>query len=68
MEKFTPGYRKTQFMEEAPIVLGREIEISMPNGEKRKAQFAIVDAKDILASHNENNFSDTEGYPTINER
>jgi len=51
---------------ETPIVYGREIEISMPNGEKRKAQFAIVNADNILASHNEHNFSSTVGYPTIN--
>lgn len=51
---------------ETPIVYGRKIEISMPNGEKRQAQFAIVDAQNILASHNEHNFSSTVGYPTIN--
>ncbi len=49
-----------------PILLGRDIEISMPNGEKRKSKFAIVEAENILASHNEINFSSTIGYPTIN--
>lgn len=58
------GYRP-EFLE-GNIVLGRNIEISMPNGEKRKAAFAVVDANNILASHNENNFADTQGYPTIN--
>lgn len=64
MDNSQIGFRKL-FLD-TPIVYGREIEISMPNGEKRKSQFAIVDADNILASHNENNFSSTIGYPTIN--
>jgi predicted ABC-type ATPase len=58
------GYRPL-FLE-TPIVYGRKIEISMPNGEKRQAQFAIVNADNILASHNEHSFVTTIGYPTIN--
>jgi predicted ABC-type ATPase len=58
------GYRPL-FLE-TPIVYGRKIEISMPNGEKRQAQFAIVNADNIFASHNEHSFATTIGYPTIN--
>jgi len=46
-----------------PILKGKEIEIKMPNGEVRKGQFAIVELSDIKASHNENTFLSTEGYP-----
>jgi len=56
--KYNPSFK------EAPIYLGKEIVLSIPNGEKRKAQFAIVDLDTILASHNEENFSSTVGYPT----
>jgi predicted ABC-type ATPase len=45
------------------MLKGKEIELKMPNGEVRKGQFAIVELSDIKASHNENTFSSTEGYP-----
>jgi len=45
------------------MLKGKEIELKMPNGEKRKGQFAIVELYKIKASHNENTFSTTEGYP-----
>ena len=38
----------------------------MPISEKRKAQFMIVDLDDVIASHNEENFSPSKGYP-VNE-
>ena len=47
-----------------PTLLGREISISMPNGERRRGLFAIVELADVLASHNEFTFSSSEGYPT----
>lgn len=59
------GYKAAIFMQRQ-ILLGRMIEISMPNGEKRRAQFAIVEADNIIASHNENSFSSSKYYPTIN--
>jgi len=45
------------------MLKGREIELKMPNGETRKGQFAIVELNKIKASHNENTFLTTEGYP-----
>lgn len=44
-------------------ILGRKRAITLPNGEKHNAQFAIVELDDILASHNEETFADTPGYP-----
>lgn len=35
----------------------------MPNGEKRMVQYAIVDLDEITASHNEETFSSSAGYP-----
>ena len=46
-----------------PMLKGREIELKIPNGEVRKGQFAIVELNDIIASHNENTFLTSEGYP-----
>ncbi|WP_282782233.1 hypothetical protein [Phaeodactylibacter xiamenensis] len=39
----------------------------MPNGEKRRGQFVIVELDDVLASHNELTFSSSPGYP-VNDR
>lgn len=47
--------------------LGKEIKIKMPNGEVRKGQFALVELDDMLASHDENTFATSEGYP-VNEQ
>ena len=46
------------------ILLGREIQISMPNGEKRKGQFVIAELDEIQASHDEVNFHSNPLYPT----
>lgn len=46
--------------------LGKEIVIKLPNGEKRKGQFAIVELANIVASHNEKTFASSKGYPTNN--
>ena len=50
----------------ATIVLGEDTTIEMPNGETRDATFAVVEMDDILASHDENSFNDTDGYPSQN--
>lgn len=49
------------------IALGKHITLSIPNGEQRQGQFAIVELDDVLPSHNEQTFSSTKGYP-LNER
>lgn len=49
------------------IARGKHITLSMPNGEKRKGQFAIVELDDVLASHNELTFASSTGYP-VNAR
>jgi hypothetical protein len=46
------------------MVLGKHITLSMPNGEKRRAQFAIVELAEVLASHDEQTFAPSKGYPT----
>ena len=48
------------------ILYGRKKALTYPNGEKRTAQYVIVDLDEIKASHNEVTFGDTEGYP-LNE-
>ncbi len=48
------------------ILYGRKRELTLPNGEKRTAQFAVVDLDEIQASHNEVTFSSSAGYP-VNE-
>lgn len=45
------------------FILGRKRSINLPNGEKHNAQFAIVELDNILASHNEETFANTPGYP-----
>lgn len=54
---FRPEFLKT------PIIYGKEITLKMPNGENRKGQFAIVELDDIIASHDEQTFSSSLGYP-----
>jgi hypothetical protein len=44
-------------------ILGKKRSITLPNGEKHDAQYAIVELDSILASHNEETFADTAGYP-----
>lgn len=64
------GFIKVGFRPEflnGPIIYGRERSVILASGEKHKALFAIVELDDILASHNENNFSSTEGYPLTPE-
>jgi hypothetical protein len=55
------GYRK-KFLN-TPILIGRERDIILPNGETHDSIFAIVELDEILASHNEKTFSSTESYP-----
>lgn len=53
---------------------GRTITKTIPDGSKLKGTYKIVSADDVLASHNEQTFSKTEGFPinesgkTINDR
>lgn len=42
---------------------GRQIDIFLPNDERHKAVFAIAELDDILASHNEHNYTPTINYP-----
>ncbi len=56
------GSVRPEFMQGA-ILKGREIQISMPNGEKRNSQFVIVELDNIIASHNEENFHSEPLYP-----
>jgi hypothetical protein len=44
-------------------IVGKKRNINLPNGEKHEAQYAVVDLDTILASHNEETFADTPGYP-----
>ena len=44
-------------------VYGEETTIEMANGETRDAIFVVVELDDILASHDEVSFNDTEGFP-----
>lgn len=44
-------------------ILGRKINITLPNGEKREGQYAIVNLDEIEASHNENTFASNPKFP-----
>jgi len=57
------GNYRPRFYTHSPIVFGKKINISMPNGEKRTGQFLIVDLDDIIASHDERRFQSSIGYP-----
>lgn len=46
------------------ILYGRKKALTLPNGEKRMAQYVITELDEIKASHNEITFQDTDGYPT----
>lgn len=60
-QKYPIGYRSS-FLK-TPIAYGKNITLEMPNGEKYKAQFVVVELGNILASHNERTYATTEGYP-----
>ena len=45
------------------LVKGKERKLVLPNGEQHKSYYALTDLLDIKASHNEDNYSDTIGYP-----
>ena len=59
--KLTPTYRPAFAF--APLLLGKHTDIRLANGEHHHAVMAIVDLVDILASHNEQTFSPTQGFP-----
>lgn len=62
---FKIGFRSNEFLKKS-IMLGRERSIHLPSKDVHKAYFAIVDLYDIIASHNENTFQTSQGYP-VNE-
>lgn len=57
------GFKKDQFLN-TPIALGRLRDIIFSNNSTQTGYFAVVELDEILASHNEKTFADTEGYPT----
>lgn len=57
------GYRANKFLK-SKIFVGREREIVFANEERHESYFAIVELDEILASHNEKTFGNTENYPT----
>ena len=59
---FKIGYR-INFLE-TNIVLGRERELVFPDNKKNKSIFAVVELENIIASHNEQTFGNSESYPT----
>jgi len=61
-ERNEVGKIRPDFMQSG-ILKGREIQISMPNGEKRKAQFVIVELDNVIASHDEETFHSSRLYP-----
>lgn len=56
------GYRKEIF-EKTPIVTGRERSLIIGVDEVRKSVFAICELDSLIASHNEQNFSNSKDYP-----
>lgn len=61
-ESNTVGQIRPDFMQTS-ILKGREIKISMPNNEKRDAQFVIAELDSVIPSHDINNFSSDPEYP-----
>jgi len=59
---FKLGFRP-EFLN-TPILVGRERVLVLPNMEKHRALFCIVDLENIIASHNEKTFAPSQGYPT----
>jgi hypothetical protein len=62
---FKLGFRKS-FLD-SPILVGRERVLVLPNQEKHRAVFCIIELDQILASHNEQTFSTEKGYPTTED-
>ena len=50
-------------MNPIPFLPGKKTVIYLPNGEQHQGQFAVVDLAHIKASHDEQTFADTPGYP-----
>ena len=46
-----------------PFLPGKKTVIYLPNGEQHQGQFAVVNLANIKASHDEQTFADTLGYP-----
>jgi hypothetical protein len=53
------------YKENAPMrKSGRTITKTVPDGSKIKGTYKLVSSDDVIASHNESTFSQTEGFPT----
>jgi len=63
----TSGIGTENYKQRKSQIEGRKREITIADGSKVKGQYKVVSSDDILASHNEENFSKTVGYP-VNER
>ena len=50
-------------MNPIPFLPGKKTVIYLPNGEQHQGQFAVVDLARIKASHDEQTFANTPGYP-----
>jgi hypothetical protein len=56
------GFRKKEFLS-TNLLVGRERNIIFPDNESRQGLFAVVDIDNIIASHNEETFANSENYP-----
>lgn len=68
------GIGSENYKENKNQFTGRSSSKVLPSGEKIKGKYKLVEAKDVLASHNEKNFGQTENFPkredgsTLNDR
>lgn len=68
------GIGSKNYKENKNQFTGRSSSKVLPSGEKIKGKYKLVEAKDVLASHNEKNFGQTENFPkredgsTLNDR
>lgn len=63
-----PVGKKRPSFAQTPIIIGREATINLPNGEKHKAVYAIVDLYNVIASNDEQSFAAIKEFPTDNDR
>lgn len=60
---FKVGFRSETFLK-SNFIVGREKTLIFPNNEQHVSYFLVVELDEIIASHNENNFSSSKDYPT----
>jgi len=48
----------------APQIMGSKKNLLLPNGERRQAQYVVVNMDDIIASHDHHTFASSPGFPT----